>query len=164
MKFISHRGNLSGRNTSLENTPSYVDQAMNSGFYVEVDLWFSDGEYFLGHDAPEHKISAGWLNSRKEHLYVHAKTIKTIERLVTSRFDVTYFFHADDECTLTSSGELWVHPNSAPVTGSIFVMPEIRGVSIEEMKNCSGLCTDYVIQYYDEYNSLGILKNERHKN
>lgn len=164
MKFISHRGNLSGRNTSLENTPSYVDQAISSGFYVEVDLWFSDGEYFLGHDAPEHKISTGWLTSRKEHLYVHAKTIKTIERLVTSRFDVTYFFHADDECTLTSSGELWVHPNSVPVAGSIFVMPEIRGVPIEEMKDCSGLCTDHVIQYYNEYNSLGILENERRKN
>ena len=164
MKFISHRGNLSGRNVSLENKPSYIDQAINDGFYVEVDLWFSDGEYFLGHDSPDHMISREWLLARKESLYVHAKTLSTIKELVTSRLDITYFFHADDDCTLTSSGELWVHPNSDPVDGSIFVMPEKRGISMKEMKDCSGLCTDYVIQYYNEYNSLGILENERHKN
>ena len=41
MKLISHRGNLSGPIPESENNPSYITNAINKGFDVEVDFWFT---------------------------------------------------------------------------------------------------------------------------
>jgi hypothetical protein len=49
MKFISHRGNLSGRNPESENSPSYINMALKLGYDVEVDVWYIDGKWYLGH-------------------------------------------------------------------------------------------------------------------
>ena len=46
MILISHRGNLSGINKESENNPNYIKKAMDSGFDVEVDIWFKKGEFF----------------------------------------------------------------------------------------------------------------------
>ena len=35
MILISHRGNLSGKNEELENSPEYIMNALNYGFNVE---------------------------------------------------------------------------------------------------------------------------------
>ena len=39
MIFIAHRGNTKGPNKELENTPGYIDEALDNGFDVEVDIW-----------------------------------------------------------------------------------------------------------------------------
>ena len=78
--------------------------------------------------------------------------------------DIHFFFHDEDECTVTSFGQIWVHPKSSPVPGSIFVMPEYRGVSMQELLNCYAVCTDDVIHYEQEYNILKVVHNERQKN
>jgi len=49
-KFISHRGNLAGPMPEFENRPDYIDNALDLGFDVEVDLWSYDNKFFLGHD------------------------------------------------------------------------------------------------------------------
>ena len=38
MKFISHRGNVNGRNELMENHPLAIQMAMNAGFDVEVKI------------------------------------------------------------------------------------------------------------------------------
>ena len=40
MKFISHRGNINGKNESMENHPLAIQTALNAGFDVEIDVWF----------------------------------------------------------------------------------------------------------------------------
>jgi glycerophosphoryl diester phosphodiesterase len=46
MLLISHRGNISGPQPKLENTVAYIEQAINQGFDVEIDVWFQDGKFF----------------------------------------------------------------------------------------------------------------------
>ena len=45
MILISHRGNLNGPDPSKENKPSYITNAIRTGFQVEVDFWFIDNKF-----------------------------------------------------------------------------------------------------------------------
>ena len=56
MIYISHRGNLDGKSEKDENNPEYVMNAVKKGFDVEIDVWFKEGNFFLGHDDPKFKI------------------------------------------------------------------------------------------------------------
>ena len=40
MKYISHRGNLDGRNLKTENSPNQIDTVLSLGYDVEIDLRF----------------------------------------------------------------------------------------------------------------------------
>ena len=60
-KIIAHRANLNGPNSAEENHPASIDRAIDQGFDVEVDLWFLDGKYFIGHDNPDHEINEDFL-------------------------------------------------------------------------------------------------------
>ena len=50
MLLISHRGNINGKFESYENEPNYIDKALSLGYDVEVDVWFVDDNFYLGHD------------------------------------------------------------------------------------------------------------------
>ena len=54
MKLISHRGNLEGPNPERENHPDYIYEAIQAGYDVEIDIWFVDGKFKLGHDEPQY--------------------------------------------------------------------------------------------------------------
>jgi len=58
MFYISHRGNLNGKNQELENKPSYIFDALEKNFEVEVDIWFNEGKFYLGHDEPKDLIDS----------------------------------------------------------------------------------------------------------
>jgi len=47
---ISHRGNINGRIEEAENRPDYIEDTLRLGYDVEVDVWFLDGKFYLGHD------------------------------------------------------------------------------------------------------------------
>ena len=38
MKYISHRGNINGKDLMLENSPKYIDRALKLGYDVEIDI------------------------------------------------------------------------------------------------------------------------------
>ena len=50
MYLISHRGNINGIEKNNENNPDYINQAISSGYDVEVDVRYESGQFFLGHD------------------------------------------------------------------------------------------------------------------
>jgi hypothetical protein len=52
MILISHRGNLNGKDVDNENNPLYIDRALGKGYDVEVDVWYVNGKWYLGHDEP----------------------------------------------------------------------------------------------------------------
>ena len=49
MILISHRGNINGKIIEAENNPGYIDDAIRLGYEVEIDMWWIDGETYLGH-------------------------------------------------------------------------------------------------------------------
>ena len=146
MIIIAHRGNLIGPNPSKENSPEYIQAAIDAGFYVEIDLRVIDGKYFLGHDGPDYEIDLNWLceNFNFKFLYIHCKNIEAIETMQNCDVPFNYFWHESDTLTLTSLGDLWVYPGKQPVNGSIAVMPEIHK---DDISKCYGICTDYSIDY-----------------
>ena len=41
---LAHRGNINGKQPDRENSPSYILEAIDAGYSVEVDVWLSEGE------------------------------------------------------------------------------------------------------------------------
>jgi hypothetical protein len=143
MILISHRGNLTGRIPNNENHPDYIDEAINAGFDVEIDVWMIDNEFYLGHDEPQYKVIWNWLSTRYEKLWIHCKNVEAIEWFnMMGLFN--YFWHENDTMVLTSKNYMWVHSGKQPIVGSIAVMPEIHNESISE---CIGVCSDYINNY-----------------
>ena len=56
MKLISHRGNTSGPNPEKENSPEYIIAALLAGYEVEIDVWFENGKFMLGHSEPQYEF------------------------------------------------------------------------------------------------------------
>lgn len=146
MIIIAHRGLLEGPNQLLENRPEQIDEAIDLGFDVEVDVRFIDGKYFLGHDEPQYGIHLDWLLSRKDNLWVHCKNIASLLKL--KKTSLNYFWHENDTVTLTSRCFVWAYPGKQPIKNSIAVLPELNNDPVDE---CFGICTDYSIKYRNEF-------------
>ena len=142
MIYISHRGNLKGRNVERENQPEYIDEAINAGFDVEIDMWWVDGKTYLGHDGPQYEVDDKWLSQRADKLWVHCKNVELLNWVRSTILH--YFWHEEDTLTLTSKQYVWVYPGKQPVIGSIAVMPEIHN---DKIKKCAGVCSDFVEDY-----------------
>ena len=126
MILIAHRGNINGKIEKFENNPNYIDSAIEQGYDVEIDVWYHQHEFWLGHDEPSYEVSLKWLTDRKDFLWIHCKDLITIDMLrdlqIHNKTDLHYFFHDEDDCTITSKGDLWVYPGKQPVKNSIAVM------------------------------------------
>ena len=139
MILISHRGNLNGK-SNLENKPEYLKQAMLKGYGIETDVWLIGGKLYLGHDNPEYPVEHSFVE--EENVLCHAKNKEALEYLIRNKLHV--FWHDEDEYTITSKGNIICHPKSEPIEGSIFMLPEIRGVDV---RGCIGICSDYIENY-----------------
>jgi hypothetical protein len=151
MRWIAHRGNLSGPDTK-ENHPNHIDKAISLGYDVEIDVWVDGYKIYLGHDNPQYKIDNYFLEKRRNVLWCHAKNIQALKFLLDNHFHV--FFHDKDDYTLTSKGFIWSYPGTELVKGSICVMPEMA--DDPEYLNKSkhllhGVCTDYVLTYKNKF-------------
>ena len=142
MILISHRGNLMGRIPNNENHPNYIDEAINAGFDVEVDMWWVDGRVYLGHDEPTYEVDNEWLVDRVDKLWIHCKNVELLNWIRSTILH--YFWHEEDTVTLTSKQYMWAYPGKQPIIGSIAVMPEIHN---ENISKCIGVCSDYINNY-----------------
>ncbi len=147
MIIIAHRGNLKGPDPINENKPEYLEFAIDKGFEIEVDVWVQSEKIFLGHDNPAFEINIDFLNKFKSKSWFHAKNIEALEfftKYSLDQNDLNYFWHENDDYTLTSQGWIWAYPNKYSNFKSIAVLPEIHKTKIQ---NFSGICTDYVFRY-----------------
>lgn len=144
MYIISHRGNLNGPNDPRENRPDLILEVLEMGYHVEVDVWYKDEKFFLGHDFPKYKTEIEFLSN--ERVWCHAKNIECLEKLLNYK-NINCFFHKNDDVTLTSKNYMWTFPNRHLTKNSICVMPEVCDYSNEDLKVCKGICTDYPAKY-----------------
>lgn len=147
MFFISHRGNIEGPNPNEENKVEYICEAINQNYDVEVDVWFKNNQFFLGHDEPQYIIDMEFLNNNK--LWLHAKNLDCFYKL--GETDFNFFWHEEDKVTFTSKGYYWNYPGTKLSKNSIFVLPEKTNFKKPE---CLGICSDYIKDYYDRYNYI----------
>jgi hypothetical protein len=138
MLIIAHRGNLNGPNPQDENKPEYIQRAIDAGFDVEVDVWYIDGKFYLGHDAPTYPINQLFLTDNS--LWCHAKNFEAFEAMLQEP-NIHCFWHETDKFTLTSEGIIWTYPGQQTGDHSVIVTNEsIQG-------NIFGVCTDYPFNY-----------------
>lgn len=149
MYFIAHRGNLNGSLPEKENHPEYIQTALDIGFDVEIDVWYIIGQWYLGHDSPQYRIDFEFLLHPK--LWLHAKDLVTLGELLKYSNRLHIFSHSVDPVVLTSRAIPWVYPGYPINKSTICVMPEKVGhiYSIDQLKQCAGICSDYIINYYN---------------
>jgi hypothetical protein len=138
---IAHRGNTRGP-SSRENHPFYIEEAIFLGFDVEVDVRLVNGELWLGHDNPEYMTSENFLSRYKDKLWIHCKNLEALNYFLSLGKDYKYFWHENDDHTLTSNGLVWTYPGKEITPYSIIVVQE-KGLP-DKYKNAFGICSDYV--------------------
>jgi len=148
MLIISHRGNLNGPNPDRENSPSYIEEAIKNGLQCEVDLRVIEKKYYLGHDTHQYEVDEQWIRDMQNYLWIHCKNHTALSTLIT-RFknnNIEYFFHTNDEYTLTTSNYIWMYPSITEQydSNTIMAVPERVGFrNRSELPGILGVCTDY---------------------
>ncbi|KKM93191.1 hypothetical protein LCGC14_1210860 [marine sediment metagenome] len=140
MILIAHRGNINGPNIMDENKPSYIEDAIDQGYDVEIDVWLLDGKYYLGHDEPSYVVGLEFLGMKS--LWIHCKNYEALQDL--SQRDLNVFFHTDEDYVLTSKNYIWAYPGKLGNKHTICVMPEWGDYSIDGF---AGVCSDYIGDY-----------------
>lgn len=138
MKYIAHRGNTVGPSLAYENSPELIYVALSMGFDAEIDVWYIDNQWYLGHNIPQYKIEA--LMLRDNRLWCHAKNLGALSEM--KRLNIpNFFWHETDKFTLTSSGYIWTYPGGPLTSNSIAV---IQDNSTDINMSIYGVCSDYV--------------------
>jgi hypothetical protein len=140
MLLISHRGNINGIENENENKPEYLIDAIEKGFDVEVDVRFENNKFFLGHDCSQYEIKKEFLLNKK--VWCHAKTPEALFEL--DKINAHYFWHQEDDYTITSKGFIWTYPGKALLSLSMCVLPEAAKY---KKIQCLGICSDYIEKY-----------------
>mgnify|MGYP003147918481 CR=1 FL=1 len=139
MKLISHRGNINSKQPELENKISYIYDALDQGYDVEIDVWFKNDRFYLGHDEPTYEIDASFLCNQS--LWCHAKNLEALAEMKKIG-DIHYFWHQNDDYTITSQRYIWTFPNKSLYYDSICVLPELGHA--KNINDCYGICSDYI--------------------
>jgi len=144
MIYISHRGNINGKNPDRENRPDYIAEALKKDFNVEIDVWFRDKKFWLGHDSPEYQVDEIYLENEK--LWCHAKNLPALEKMLLNK-KIHCFWHQKDDVQLTSRGYIWTYPGKSLTSKSICVLPERDSPPDEQLGECLGICSDWIKNY-----------------
>lgn len=137
---------MHGPNADRENTWSYIQEALDAGYNVEVDVWYKDGQFWLGHDAPSEAVSLEQL--AHVDLWLHCKNAEALSELIKINLEhMNYFWHESDERTLTSQGWVWTSPGKSLTHNSIAVLPELH--SWWDISYADGYCSDYIATILD---------------
>lgn len=151
MKLIAHRGNLDGPNPLEENNPEYIENALQQGYDVEIDIRYDsfDKKLYLGHDEPQYLIDWFWLGKYSNQLWIHCKNIDALYQFNQGTSSFNYFWHQEDDFTLTSRRYIWTFPGKTYTPRSVIVTPELFCTDIDtfvdfKVYDCFGICSDYV--------------------
>jgi len=148
MIIIAHRGLTDGPDIALQNNPEQISRAFVLGFDAEVDVWYIESDWWLGHDGPEYKVDEGFI--LRPGLWIHCKNLPAWNKMRGMNFSINYFWHETDAVTLTSQNICWTYMGNSQAIrpDAVCVMPELAydWNTIETMvhrKYWYGYCTDY---------------------
>ena len=142
MILISHRGNINGVNLERENSQSYIQEAIDLGYDVEIDVRYVDNKFWLGHDEPDYEIKLEWLLERKNNLWVHCKNFEALSELL--ELDLKVFYHLKEDYTIISDKHIWAH-NLGNINDKC-IIPLISKSNILKWipTPVYGVCSDYI--------------------
>lgn len=139
---IAHRGNTNGSDIYRENTVAQITNAISSGFDVEVDVWYVNGQVFLGHDGPSILVDKSYIIGISEVAWFHCKNLEALEFFAAELRELRYFWHEEDRFTLTSNNYIWTYPGQPVTPKSIIVDLDLS--NWDSYKDIAyAVCTDY---------------------
>lgn len=141
MIIIAHRGNIDGPDSCNHDLKKIAD-GIGQGYYMELDLWKIDGNFYFGHDTPEKLICLDDFD--------HPKVFFHLKNLFLPRLKFADAFSIDhDNFVLTLRGRLWCNYGAGFAENSVVCAPELVK-SEEPLENflrshqkAWGICTDY---------------------
>jgi hypothetical protein len=133
---IAHRGNVDGPGP-LENSPGLIYHAIQKGFNVEVDIRLINSTWYLGHDFSQYPVGDIFVDNIKDVAWFHCKNINALNALDKNKH--MFFWHQEDDFTLTSNGYIWTYPGKNVTEKSIIVDLNLD----YKYNNVYGICTDY---------------------
>ena len=140
MRIISHRGNLTGKNEELENHPIQIEEILKLGYDVECDIRCIDYKLYLGHDEPQYEIPLRFLES--DRILFHCKNKAALEIFYELHVPAHFFWHEEDQYTLTSLGYPIIYPGKDIVKrGILMYRPEDQYTQLE-IDKLSAVCLD----------------------
>lgn len=135
---IAHRGNTNGPSIH-ENQLSHIQNALDKGFDVEVDVWMIRGKLWTGHDSAQYLVAEEYLINNMAHLWIHCKNFEALDYFSKNYRSFNYFWHQEDDFAITSQGFIWTYPNKQVGKNSVIV-----DLSGEMSYTCYAICSDYL--------------------
>lgn len=139
MKIISHRGNTQGPNKEQENHPKIISNLLNQNIDCEIDVWYIGDKFYLGHDSPQYNIEESFLYLKG--LWCHAKNLEALYKMNIMN-NIHFFWHENDDFTLTSKNIIWTYPNKKTTSNSVIV--DVNKNWRDNNYNCLGVCVDWI--------------------
>jgi hypothetical protein len=145
-RWILHRGLTHGPNRSLENNENEILSRIQEGWDIEMDVWYIDGSWWIGHDAPTTPLEHTELLTHKQ-CWIHCKNVEALYHIPKESH---HFVHDRDVATLTSDRYIWyninqfVYPEVGSDKGSVIVLPERSDFSRETIWKATAVCSDYL--------------------
>ena len=145
--FISHRGNLWGPDLGRENKKNSIIECINFGYDVEIDVWSIKNKLYLGHDTAQEKIDLNFLKKHHKKLWVHCKNLEALHLLSGEK--INYFWHQNDDYTLTSKNYIWTYPNKKITPKCVIVCQTLKETKKYSKQKPFKICTDFLIENQD---------------
>jgi len=144
MKLIAHRGLINGPDHNLENLPGQILLSLQAGYDCEIDVRYIDGKWMLGHDNPDYEVPFEFL--QQPGLWIHAKNLEALYQL--TKTNLVYFWHQQDDFTLTSNGFIWTYSGRPLTDHSITVCPEDVDPELASTAEaeCFAICSNHLIK------------------
>lgn len=141
-RWILHRGLLNGPDKEKENKETELWKRLQDGWDIEVDMWWFEGDIWLGHDGPACLLHDKRL-LESPRVWIHCKNIDMFRYMIDNKPGAAYFSHNIDEAVLTSNGFIWCYPGVQAGIHSIVVMPERTPEMKVDLTSIGGICSDY---------------------
>ena len=140
MRLISYRGNKQGPNPELENTMGYVQETINRGLDVMVDLWLIDNKIYMGPEESKEPIDFDWLERFSSRLWLNCRDHELLSRFLDldpiGKY-LHYFYLGSAETTLTSRNYL-LATEDFKTKNCIVFLPDINN----NITDVYGICTN----------------------
>lgn len=139
---IAHRALVSGPNTTIENDITTIVYRCSHGLYSEIDIWYLNSKWYIGHDSPDKEITLHHLIS--PYLFIHAKNVEAFHELQiisnSHGLNLRIFYHTEEHYALTTLGETIIYPGLPEKNGWLYMMPERTGLTLQ---SSAMICSDY---------------------
>lgn len=156
MLFVSHRGNLEGRDPTKENYPGYLLDALEKGFHVEVDVWVVSKKVFFGHDHPQYEVDLNKFPSKS--VFFHCKNLEAVDYFLkegqNANFTRFFFYQEGEGVSLIYASDIFWCYKRFVENGIIMLDNEIFPTKNLTTKRIAGVCSDNIKAWKKLYDKI----------